>query len=55
MYIITPFTVRLHKPGSVIAVTFDLLIKVMLSCTGYTCSAILYVIRHRLFTKLTLG
>jgi len=40
-YIITPFTARLHKPGSVVAITFDLLIKVLLSSTGYTCSAIL--------------
>jgi hypothetical protein len=41
-YVLTPFTVRLRKPESVVATSFDLLVKVLLSSTGYTCSAILY-------------
>ncbi|KAF2643081.1 MFS general substrate transporter [Massarina eburnea CBS 473.64] len=40
-YLFTPFTALLKPPGAGIAVTCDLVVKVVLSSTGYTCSAIL--------------
>ncbi|KMU78968.1 hypothetical protein CISG_07611 [Coccidioides immitis RMSCC 3703] len=40
-YLFTPFLVKLKSPFSIIALLFDLWVKVLLSSTGYICSAIL--------------
>lgn len=40
-YLFTPFTAQLPYPVSVATVMVDLWVKVLLSSTGYTCSAIL--------------
>ncbi|KAI9770633.1 MAG: hypothetical protein M1840_003225 [Geoglossum simile] len=41
MYLFTPFVVRLASPFPIIALLLDLWVKVLLSSTGYVCSAIL--------------
>lgn len=41
MYLFTPFIVRLAPPFSTVALLLDLWVKVLLSSTGYVCSAIL--------------
>ena len=44
MYLFTPFLVKLSPPLSTIALVLDLCVKVVLSSTGYVCSAILYAL-----------
>lgn len=41
MYLLTPFMAQLFRPLSIITVMLDLWVKVLLSSTAYTCSAIL--------------
>ncbi|KAI9761514.1 MAG: hypothetical protein M1840_001777 [Geoglossum simile] len=41
MYLFTPFVVRLAPPLAITAILLDLWVKVLLSSTGYVCSAIL--------------
>ncbi|EAS30115.3 uncharacterized protein CIMG_08861 [Coccidioides immitis RS] len=44
-YLFTPFLVKLKSPFSIIALLFDLWVKVLLSSTGYICSAIFFLAR----------
>lgn len=44
LYILTPLTAKLPSPLSIIAVSIDLWIKVIVSSTAYVCSNILYVL-----------